>query len=422
MTSTIASTLGPETRMRRVRPLLSAALLALASTAALAFPAVAVEPKVALKPILSGYERPILVTNAGDASRDLYIVEQAGLIKRVTFRNGAWKKAGVFLDMRQIVLSPDSGGHFEQGLLSLAFHPRYQKNGRFYVYYTRDGPPGTRNDMVVAEYRRRSRAKADPTSRRKVMVIQQPDHDHNGGHLAFGPDGFLYLSTGDGAFPGDPLENAQDASSQLGKLLRFDPRDPDGKGGKRYSVPKSNPFVETPGKRNDIWALGLRNPWRFSFDRRTGVLWIGDVGGSLREEIDRAATNRWGQGAGRGKNFGWDDCEGSLEFEATEGDGDAVCSSHVLPVYDYGHDHDNGRCAVTGGHVHRGPGAKAWRGLYVAGDFCGRLFVLNQSGRVKWSSNSGKSITSFGTDAAGRLYMADVDGNIYRVKLTGPRP
>ncbi len=209
---------------------------------------------------------------------------------------------------------------------------------------------------------------------------------------------------------------ARTLHTRLGKILRIDPLDPDGAGPKAYRVPHSNPRVSKSG-RNDIWAWGLRNPWRFSFDRKNGNLWIGDVGQGAREEIDRSRSNANGRNAGRGKNYGWYRCEGKRRYPNTS----AKCTFGIRPVHDY--PHGAGRCAVTGGYVHRGPSAPKWRGLYVGGDYCGRLFVLKANGTVKLSKITPHRISSFGEDAAGRLFATDVaSGEILRVRMTGPRP
>ena len=412
--------------MRRTGRLLALTLLpALILSAAMAPSASGASSKVKLSPILAGYDRPLLITNAGGRSRVIFIVEQSGKIKRATFRNGAWKKLGVFLDLGGKVIDPDQPGLNEHGLLGLAFHPGYPRNGLLYVFYTRKGA-GPGGQAVVAEYRRMDPRQADPASERILMAIDMAIEttraNHTGGHLSFGPDGKLYISVGDGGGTGDPDDNGQDLSTLLGAILRIDPRDPDGPGGQDHTIPADNPFVGKPG-RDEIWAWGLRNPWRYSFDRQNGDLWIGDVGQSAREEVDKAVSNRFGKRAGKGRNYGWSDCEGMLEFKADEGDPDDQCSSHVLPVHDYATDRDQAQCSVTGGYVHRGPGALVWRGLYVAGDFCGRLFVLGQGGKRLWSRDSGVMIASFGEDAAGRIFAADVvDGDIYRVVFRGPRP
>jgi len=374
----------------------------------------AASSRVSLVPVLSGYDRPVLVTHAPGDRRVIFIVEQVGTIRRATLQGGKWRAAGTFLDLRRRVNDPRGGGNGERGLLGLAFHPDYQRNGRFYVDYTRAGRGGADGDTVIAEYRRSSARRADPSSRRVLLTIDQPYSNHNGGHLVFGPDGYLYVGTGDGGSGGDPLGSGQRLDTLLGKLLRIDPLDPDGAGPRRYRVPGSNPLVGRSG-RDEIWAWGLRNPWRFSFDRATGDLWIGDVGQGDREEIDRSRATG-GAAAGRGRNYGWNRCEGKRRYPQTG----QVCRFGTRPVHDYAH--GAGRCSVTGGHMHRGPASKAWRGLYVAGDYCGRLFVLDAAGRVRLSMDSGLSISSFGEDAAGRIYATDLDGTIREVRFRGPRP
>ena len=400
---------------RRWSGLISVVLgLALVSTA-LAAPVQAASSKASLVQVLGGYSRPVLVTYAPGGGRTIFIVEQTGKIKRATYRDGRWVKLGTFLDLRGKVNDPAKSGN-ERGLLGLAFHPNYRANGRFYVTSTRVGSGGRSGDTVIAEYRRASASRADPDSGRTVMVINQPASNHNGGHLAFGPDGLLYIGTGDGGGAGDPSGNGQKLTTRLGKLLRIDPLDPDGGGPRKFRVPGGNPRVGKSG--NDaIWSWGLRNPWRFSFDRGNGNLWIGDVGQGAREEVNRSKSNSSGKAAGKAKNYGWKRCEGKRRYPSTG----QKCTFGTLPVHDYAH--GNGRCSVTGGYVHRGPSASAWRGLYVGGDFCGRLFVLDGSGKVRLSKTTSKRISSFGEDADGRIFMTDLlAGKIYRVKLSGPRP
>jgi glucose/arabinose dehydrogenase len=381
----------------------------------LAAPAGAADSSVSLARVLDGYTRPLLVTHAPDGGRVIFIVEQTGKIERATYEDGEWKKLGTFLDLRSKVNDPRRDGN-ERGLLGLAFHPRYQANGRFYVNYTRAGSGARQGDTVVAEFRRMTASTADPRSERLVMVIDQPAANHNGGHMAFGPDRLLYIATGDGGGAGDPDRNGQKLGTRLGKLLRIDPLDPDGSGPRAYRTPPSNPRVGKSGS-NDIWAWGLRNPWRFSFDRTNGDLWIGDVGQGQREEVNRARSNANGRAAGKGKNFGWNRCEGTRRYPDTS----LRCTFGTRPIHDYAH--GAGRCSVTGGHVHRGPSAPTWRGLYVGGDYCGRLFVLDRSGTLKYVRNTNRRLASFGEDSAGRLFATDLlGGAIYSVRLNGPRP
>jgi glucose/arabinose dehydrogenase len=366
---------------------------------------------ISLPTILDGYSRPVLVTHAPNGGRVIFIVEQTGKIKRATFRNGRWEKLNTFLDLSGKVNDPRKAGNSERGLLGLAFHPRYKQNGRFYVNYTRAGSGGNKGDSVIKEYRRKTSFKAIPSSGRTLMVVNQPGSNHNGGHLAFGPDGLLYIGFGDGG----SSSNGRRLSSRLGALLRIDPLDPDGSGPRKFRTPGSNPRVGKSGL-DSIWAWGLRNPWRYSFDRRNGNLWIGDVGQSSREEIDRSKSNGAGRNAGKGKDYGWDRCEGSRRYPNTE----QRCNFGVRPVHDYAH--GSGRCSVTGGYVYRGPSDSTWRGLYVGGDYCGRLFVLAGDGSVKLSKVTSRRISSLGEDAAGRLFATDLRGKILRVRMDGPRP
>ena len=392
-----------------------AILAAIASLAALGSPVAGATSAVRLRPILTGYTRPVVIAHAPGEGRTMYIAEQAGTIERATYADGMWHKDGTFLDLTDLVLGPGEGGT-EQGLLGLAFHPDYAQNGRFYVNYTRQLGGNANGDTVIAEYRRGSDGRADPGSPRTVLVIDQPFANHNGGHLIFGPDGYLYISSGDGGGDGTSggRANSQRLDTFLGKLLRIDPLDPDGAGPKRYRVPRSNPLVGRNG-RDAIWSWGLRNPWRFSFDRVTGNLWIGDVGESELEEVNRSRVNRNGRNAGRGKNYGWDRCEGHLRYGTS-----LPCRFGTRPIHDYRHADD--RRSVTGGYVHRGPSAKHWRGLYVAADFYGRLFVLGPRGGTRLSRNSGLNISTFGEDPAGRIFAAHWVGTIYQVRFVGPRP
>jgi glucose/arabinose dehydrogenase len=390
--------------------LAAATLLAVALVPA--WPVAAQGSDVRLAPILDGYTRPVLVTHAG-SGRTIFIVEQTGRIKRATFANGQWQKLGTFLDLSDKVIDPRDGDN-ERGLLGLAFHPDYATNGLFYVHYTRRGGPRTRGDIIIAEFRRQSEGSADPSSRRVIMRINHSRFaNHNGGNLAFGPDGMLYIGLGDGGSADDPFGNGQDKTTRLGKILRIDPR----RSGRRaFQVPSSNPFVGRRGL-DVIWAYGLRNPWRFTFDRLTGDLWIGDVGQNSREEVDKSSANDAGRMAGRGRNYGWSRCEGMRSFPS----GGSRCRVGTLPVHDYAHGPD--RHSVTGGYVHRGPDAPGWRGLYIAGDFFGRLFVLNKRGGVRLSKDTNRSLSSFGEDAAGRLFATDLgSGEVFQIEFVGGRP
>jgi glucose/arabinose dehydrogenase len=377
---------------------------------------------VRVSQILDGYNRPVLVTNDGFSDR-LYIVEQVGMIRKARHNRGSWARTGTFLDIRSLVSDPQIRGNGERGLLGLAFDPGYPRNGLLYVYYTRrsDGA------LVIAEYRRRGAAKADPGSRRTVLVIPHPQFgNHNGGNLAFGPDGYLYAATGDGGGGGDPNDNAQDRSVLLGKMLRINPHNPPGSA--RYSVPPGNPFTG-PGERRAIWSLGLRNPWRWSFDRLTGDLWIGDVGQGVGgptgyEEINRSRA-RGGRNAGRAVNYGWDVCEGRHRYTGTYNPEPPGCTVHTRPVLEHPHaSAGDDNCAIVGGFVHRGPDAPTWRGTYVYGDTCsGRVWAVNRSPVRRLDVlDTSLTISSFGEDIRGRIFLTSLSGTVHRVRFRGSPP
>jgi glucose/arabinose dehydrogenase len=352
--------------------------------------------RVDLERLVGGLDAPLFATGAGDGSGRLFVVEQGGRIRIV--RDGRLLDAP-FLDISDRVRS---GG--EQGLLGLAFRPGFGPDeARFYVNYT-----DRAGDTVIAEYRRTADPdRADPASERILLRIDQPFANHNGGMLAFGPDGRLYIGTGDGGSAGDPLDAGQRRDTLLGKLLRIDP-DPGSTG--PYRVPPDNPFVGTPGARPEIWALGLRNPWRFAFDRLTGQLWIADVGQGRYEEVNRAPD-----GLGRGANYGWARMEGRHCYPSGEG---CARPGFVLPVAEYGHDLG---CSVTGGYVYRGGASPALAGVYLFGDYCsGRLWGIASGGPAEQVpillAETGRTISSFGQDDAGELYLTDLaDGSVWRI-------
>ncbi len=342
------------------------------------------------------FDAPLLVT-APPADRDrVMVVEQAGRIRVV--RDGRTLDEP-FLDIRSKVTS---GG--EQGLLGLAFAPDYATSGRFYVYYTDRG-----SRQVVVEYRRgASDDRADAGSARAVLRMADPEGNHNGGHLAFGPDGLLYIGTGDGGGADDQhgrRGNAQDRGSLLGKLLRIDPR---ASGSRAYRVPAGNPFAGRAGMRGEIYAYGLRNPWRYSFDRRTGDITIGDVGQNQLEEVNFARRGR-----ARGVNYGW------RPWEGTRRNFDEPAPGAVRPVITKRH--SDGWCSITGGYVVRDPDIPALAGQYVYGDFCkGQLRRARlRAGRALDDSAlklpGVPNLSSFGEDARGRVYVTGLDGPVYRI-------
>jgi glucose/arabinose dehydrogenase len=346
-------------------------------------------PRIALVERVTGLQQPVHIAHAGDSSGRLFVVERLGTIR--LFKAGQLLPAP-FLDITARVGS----GSGEQGLLSVAFPADYAATGRFYVYYTDlDG------QIVIARYHVSADPDvADPTSEQVVLTIPHPTYtNHNGGQLAFGPlDGYLYVGTGDGGGGGDPFENAQDPGVLLGKLLRIDVET----GGPiTYTIPATNPYTQTVGYRPELWALGLRNPWRFSFDRQTGDLYIGDVGQGNWEEVDFQPAASPG-----GENYGWDILEGTHCYEPSSG-----CtppSAYVPPIIEY--DHTLG-CSITGGTVYRGAGYPMLDGIYFYADFCsGRIWGLRDEGGT-WAgaqvADLDFTITTFGQDEAGRVYLAD---------------
>jgi glucose/arabinose dehydrogenase len=367
-----------------------------------------------LTPISSAFDHPVLVTNAGDGTGRLFVVEQnSGLIRVIS--NGIVLPTP-FLDLHR---SLSTGG--ERGLLGLAFHPRYPTVPYFYVNFT---------DVAGNTAIFRFRVSADPnvgdlSSGKRLLTVNQPYPNHNGGNLAFGPDGYLYIGMGDGGGAGDPGDRAQNLNSLLGKMLRIDVDHTSGT--KRYAIPSSNPYVGRTGL-DEIWSRGLRNPWRWSFDRLRGTLWIGDVGQNRYEEIDRAIKPAAGW-ASRAENYGWDVLEGRACYEPPSG---CSTSGKHVPLVTYGHavaGADN--CAVTGGFVYRGTADPVLQGGYVYGDFCsGRIWVLDANTRspgapvlVRDATASPQlALSSFGEDEDGELYACDLAaGTIYRIRAQ-PKP
>lgn len=348
--------------------------------------------QVKLVPAHVGFTQPTVITHAGDGSNRLFVAEKTGALKVID--GGA---ISVFLDLSETV-STES----ERGLLGVAFHPQYADNGRFFVNYT-----NRQGDTVIAEFRvSDDRNRAERGSERVLLIIPQPYANHNGGQLAFGPDGYLYIGTGDGGSAGDPLNAGQELGSLLGKILRIDVD-----GGSPYAIPADNPFVGRADARPEIWAYGLRNPWRFSFDRATGDLWIADVGQNAWEEVNFQPAISPG-----GENYGWRLMEGPSCYQPAQNCNDGTLT---LPLLTYSHASGQGR-SVTGGFVYRGTSLPALRGAYLFGDFVsGRVWAASSNGSGSWSvrelANTGYAIATFGEDEAGELYLADFGtGVLYR--------
>lgn len=330
--------------------------------------------------VASGLTRPVDLQSAFDGSGRLFIIEKSGVIR--VYENGQLRNEP-FLDIADRVDDRSN----EMGLLGLAFHPNYESNGYFFVNYTGEG-----GDTRISRFQANGDF-AGSNSETVLLVIEQPFPNHNGGALAFGPDGYLYAGLGDGGLAGDPHKNGQNTSSLLGKILRIDVNN-----GDTYTIPADNPFG------NEVWAYGLRNPWRISFDRVTGDLWIGDVGQGDWEEIDYLPA-----GSPGGANFGWSIMEGNHGYDGNPQPG------LILPAAEYNH---NEGCSVTGGYVYRGA-MPEWNGIYFYGDYCSRIIwgLIRSDG--SWQAQrlfeADGSITSFGQDESGEIYLTTDNGNVYQL-------
>ncbi len=345
--------------------------------------------------VADGFAQPLFVTAAGDGSGRLFVVEKSG---RIWILRGATRAPQPFLDISAAVSTQS-----ERGLLGLAFSQSFAEDGLFYVDYTdKDGT------TTISRFSAKGDA-ATPGSEQVLLKIKQPYANHNGGMIAFGPDGDLYIGMGDGGGGGDPHRNGQNTKVLLGKVLRIDvARDSTAVRDTEYGIPPDNPFANTPGAAREIWAYGLRNPWRFSFDRKTGDLWIGDVGQDVWEEIDFQAADSAG-----GENYGWNLYEGTHPYPPGS---KPRTGDFTMPVVEY--DHKTGE-AVTGGYVYRGSAQPALFGTYFYGDYVsGRVWGLQREAsgfQTRELADTGYNVVSFGEDDAGELLLVDFKGAVYRV-------
>ena len=365
-----------------------------------------------LELVVTGFTRPIAIRHSGDGTGRLFVVEQAG---KIWVLDGGQVLVDPFLDIEALV--QDAGN--EEGLLGLAFHPQFADNGHFFVNYTHD-PASGKDRTVVARYSvfENDPDRADPASAAVLLEIEQDFSNHNGGNILFGPDGYLYIGMGDGGSSNDPNERSQDKSQLLGKMLRIDvdgtpPAEPHDLCGLKaaYGIPLDNPYVGGSGDCDEIWGLGLRNPWRWSFDRYTGDLLIGDVGQNAIEEIDLEPWSSEG-----GMNWGWDCFEAGT---ANPNDPSPLCGAAHLydfPILEY--DHSLG-CSVTGGYRYRGHSIAGLGGTYIFGDYCsGRIWFGTHRSDGGWNRplwrDTSHSISAFGEDESGELYLVDLNGTILR--------
>ena len=373
--------------------------------------------------IADGYKKPVFITSYPNNAKLLYIVEQAGLIKLI---NDGKKLSRPFFDINKRVVNPNRPGD-ERGLLGFAFHPNHTNNGKFYInYMDNDG------NTIVSEFSTNSELRANHKSERIILKLKQPYGNHNGGDIQFGPDGYLYISIGDGGKAGDPLNAGQDLSSLFGKIIRIDiEQEP-------YGIPKSNPFFGQKDKREEIWAWGLRNVWRFSFDKKTGDKYLADVGQNKWEEVNFEPASSKG-----GLNYGWRIMEANHCYDPKE---NCPTEGLIKPIIEYPNDANHPAfafriieelsfsetdvegCSVTGGYVYRGQKIKSMQGQYIFGDYCsGNIWTLkvvngkaiNFKNRTEEINIGGGEFTtyisSFGQDSDGEIYIIDYNGGIYKL-------
>lgn len=368
------------------------------------------QPVISFTSFVSGLTAPLDLVNAGDGSNRLFIVQRNGTIR---IHNGTSLLPAPFIDLKDTVL--DNG---EQGLLSMAFHPNYAVNRYFFVYYT-----DKEGDVTLARYQTSAGNSnvADPRSEVVLLELPKPGtpyyNNHNGGKINFGADGYLYVSIGDGGSGGDPFNNAQNGNSLFGKMLRLDVNNffaPP-----YYSIPPDNPYISNPSVRDEIWALGLRNPWRWSFDRQTNDVWIADVGQGLWEEINFRAAGTTG-----GINYGWRCYEGNNTYNTS---GCLPAGNYVPAIFNYPHNSSTGGFSVTGGYIYRGPDYPLLTGYYLCADYVsGNLWKIRPDGAGGWNifqqNGLPGSVAGFGESENGVLYAVSLGGTVYRVEANSALP
>jgi hypothetical protein len=357
---------------------------------------------IELQLFASGFTNPVNASHAGDSR--LFVVERQGVIKILNSDSSVNNTP--FLNINSLV--SNNGG--EQGLLGLAFHPNYSSNGYFYVNYIDNF-----GDTVISRFTRSTPDTADPNSEFILMTISQPYSNHNAGDMHFGPnDDYLYIATGDGGSGGDPGNRAQNLNNLLGKILRIDVDNTTSNPNLNYSIPSDNPFLDNDQARNEIWSYGLRNPWKFSFDKLNGDLWIADVGQSNKEEINRTLSTSPG-----GENFGWRCYEGNSTFN-TAGCGSG--SNYTFPAAEYSYGGNPFKCSITGGYRYRGSLQQSLQGLYFFADYCsGEIGYVEETSTDIFQLNfdnvfSGQNFSTFAEDVNGELYIIDINsGNISKI-------
>lgn len=352
-----------------------------------------------LVPLVTGLTRPLYVTHAPDDAERLFLLQQGGIIN-IYDMDGNF--VSEFLNLSSLVTpAANSQRYTEQGLLGLAFHPDYAENGAFFINYT-----DVNGNTVISRFRVTDDPNVADISSEEVLFTQrQPFPNHNGGHMEFGPDGYLYISLGDGGSANDPLGAGQDTNLVLGSILRIDVNSAEG----GYAIPEDNPFADGGGAP-EIWAYGLRNVWRFSFDSATGDMYLGDVGQNQIEEVNFQPADSAG-----GINYGWNAFEGNNRFDTS-----VSADNSVMPFATYMHSGAESGCSVTGGYVYRGEAVPDMQGVYVYGDYCtGNIWAAYRDLNGEWQSDffrsSGLQISSFGEDANGELYVVHYGGELYKM-------